>query len=457
MNRLPTLEEAGLESGQLEQLHEAFVSNGARLCTDSRNIQAGDCYVALRGERFDGHDFVNHALASGASMVITDRPQEAHTQYGRVFGVHNTLAALQRLAHYHRHQMNGLQVIAVAGSNGKTTCKELINAVLSKHYECHVTPGNFNNHLGVAISLLGIRPGTQWAIIEIGSNHPGELDLLCEMAEPNMGVVTSIGKEHLEGFGTMENIVHEETALYRYLHQNDGLAIAHKDSAIIMQTFEGQNFPLTYGVSPEADCVGKLVSGFPFLSLQWEFNAKALLDAPVLHTKIYGDYNLPHILAAATIGRYLSVPYDRISEAISHWQPRNNRSEIREFRGHWLVMDAYNANPDSMRAALGHFHRMKHSHKVILLGEMLEMGKHSEYEHRFLLESALHFDFQVMCLVGQAFWELRAEFPLYRFFENSEALHLFLRSAQWPASAVLFKGSRGNAMEQYADSLPEAL
>jgi len=456
MNQLPTLEEAGLENGRLEQLHEAFMAAGGKLCTDSRQLKAGDCYVALKGDRFDGHDFVEQALAAGAVMVITERAHEIKDGQDRVFGVHNSLAALQRLAQHHRRHMNGLKIIAVAGSNGKTTCKELIYAVLSKHYSCHLTPGNFNNHLGVAISLLGAPSGTEWAILEIGSNHPGEIDMLCEMVEPNMGVVTSIGKEHLEGFGTMENIIREETALYRYLLQNDGTAVAHKDSAVIMQTFDGLNVPLTYGICTEADCIGKLTGTFPYLSLQWEFSAKALMNAPVLATKIYGDYNLPHILAAAAIGRYLSVPYERISEAITTWQPLNNRSEIREFRGHWLILDAYNANPDSMRAALSHFHRMEHPHKIILLGEMLEMGEHSEYEHRFLLETTLHFDFQEICLVGQAFWQLRAEFPQYRFFEKSAKLHQFLRSAHWPASAILFKGSRGNAMEQYADSLSEA-
>ncbi|MBU6192709.1 MAG: UDP-N-acetylmuramoyl-tripeptide--D-alanyl-D-alanine ligase [Bacteroidetes bacterium] len=454
MNLLPSLEEAGLENGRLEQLYKAYTAAGARLCTDSRQLKTGDCYAALKGERFDGHDYVQQALAAGAAMVITERPEECEDGSGRVFGVRNTLAALQRLAQYHRRQMQGLKVLAVAGSNGKTTCKELIYAVLSKHYPCHLTPGNFNNHLGVAISLLGTPPGTEWAIIEIGSNHPGELDLLCEMVEPNMGVVTSIGKEHLEGFGTMENIVEEETTLYRYLLNNHGIAVAHQDAPLLMQTFADKKIPLTYGMSPDADCIGKLTGSFPYLSLQWEFNAKALWDAPVLHTRIYGDYNFPHILAAAAIGRYLSVPYDRICDALSEWQPRNNRSEIREMRGHWLVMDAYNANPDSMRAALGHFHRMKHPHKVILLGEMLEMGEHSAYEHRFLLENTLHFDFQVVCLVGQAFWALRNEFPSFRFFEDAAALHQFLQAAQWPASAILFKGSRGNAMEQYADSLP---
>ncbi len=456
MNQLPTLEEAGLQNGRLEQLHEAFMAAGGRLCTDSRLLKAGDCYAALKGERFDGHDFVEKALAAGASIVITERPEEIEDERERVFATRNTLAALQRLALYHRQQLQGLKVLAVAGSNGKTTCKELIYAVLSKHYPCHLTPGNFNNHLGVAISLLGTPPGTEWAIIEIGSNHPGELDLLCEMIEPNMGVVTSIGKEHLEGFGTMENIIREETALYRYIIDNHGFAIAHQDSPLIMQTFVGQKIPLTYGVNPESDCLGKLTGTFPYLSLQWEFNAKALWDAPVLHTKIYGDYNFPHILAAAAIGRYLSVPYDRICEALTSWQPRNNRSEIREFRGHWLIMDAYNANPDSMRAALEHFHRIEHPHKVILLGEMLEMGEYSEYEHRFLLETALHYDFQAVCLVGQAFWGLRNEFPLYRFFEDSASLHQFLQAARWSPSAILFKGSRGNAMEQYADSLPKS-
>lgn len=456
MNPLPTLEEAGLEEGRLEQMHKAFMAAGGRLCTDSRLLQAGDCYAALKGERFDGHDFVKQALAAGAVMVISERPEECEDKSGRVFGVRNTLAALQRLAQYHRRQLQGLKVLAVAGSNGKTTCKELIYAVLSQHYKCHLTPGNFNNHLGVAISLLGTPPGTEWAIIEIGSNHPGELDLLCEIAEPNMGVVTSIGKEHLEGFGTIENIIHEETTLYRYLLDNQGVVVAHQDSPLLMQTFHGKKIPLTYGVNPDADCIGKLKDTFPYLSLQWEFNAKALQDAPVLHTKIYGDYNLPHILAAAAIGRYLSVPYNRICEALTTWQPRNNRSEIRESRGHWLVMDAYNANPDSMRAALGHFHRMEHPHKVVLLGEMLEMGEHSEYEHRFLLETSLHFDFRVVCLVGQAFWALRNEFPSYQFFEDSAGLHQFLNSARWPSSAILFKGSRGNAMEKYADSIPEA-
>jgi UDP-N-acetylmuramoyl-tripeptide--D-alanyl-D-alanine ligase len=244
--------------------------------------------------------------------------------------------------------------------------------------------------------------------------------------------------------------------LYRWLNERGGQAFANRDNDLIMRGIKDLRPPITYGVHSESDCVGKLDRTFPYLQFRWDFNAKALIDAPLLESKIYGDYNFPHVLAAAAIGRYLSVPYDKISEALTTWEPRNNRSQWLAHRGHGVVLDAYNANPDSMQAALGHFGRMEHPHKAVLLGEMLELGQHSEYEHRFLLENLLRDPWEVCCLVGGAFWNLRAEFPTFHFFERAEDLHRFLGSSRWPASAVLVKGSRGNAMEQYLDSLPWA-
>jgi UDP-N-acetylmuramoyl-tripeptide--D-alanyl-D-alanine ligase len=458
MIEMPSLQEAGLDNGRLEVVYQRLVQNGLKICTDSRKLQAGDCFVALRGERFDGHGFVGKALEGGAAVVLAEEvPASVDTSLrDRVLLVRDSLAALQCLARHHRRSVPGLQVIGVAGSNGKTTCKELIYAVLSKHYVCHATPGNYNNHLGVALSLLGIREGTRLAVIEIGTNHPGEVEMLCHLAEPDLGVVTSIGKEHLEGLGSLEAILHEETALYRWLNERGGQAFANRDNDLIMKGIKDLRPPITYGVHPESDCVGRLVSTFPTLQFRWDFNAKSLIDAPLLESKIYVDYNFAHVLAAAAIGRYLSVPYDKISEALTNWEPRNNRSQWMAHRGHGVVLDAYNANPDSMQAALGHFGRMDHPHKALLLGEMLELGEHSEYEHRFLLENLLRDPWGVCCLVGEAFWNLRAEFPTFHFFERAEDLHRFLGASRWPASAVLVKGSRGNAMEQYLDSLPWA-
>jgi UDP-N-acetylmuramoyl-tripeptide--D-alanyl-D-alanine ligase len=458
MIEMPSLQEAGLDNGRLEVVYKRLVQNGLKICTDSRKLQAGDCFVALRGERFDGHGFVGKALEGGAAVVLAEEvPASVETALrDRVLLVRDSLAALQCLARHHRRSVPGLQVIGVAGSNGKTTCKELIYAVLSKHYVCHATPGNYNNHLGVALSLLGIREGTRWAVIEIGTNHPGEVEMLCHLAEPDLGVVTSIGKEHLEGLGSLEAILHEETALYRWLNERGGQAFANRDNDMIMRGIKDLRPPITYGVHSESDCVGKLDRTFPYLQFRWDFNAKALIDAPLLESKIYGDYNFPHVLAAAAIGRYLSVPYDKISEALTTWEPRNNRSQWLAHRGHGVVLDAYNANPDSMQAALGHFGRMEHPHKAVLLGEMLELGQHSEYEHRFLLENLLRYPWEVCCLVGASFWSLRAEFPTFHFFERPEDLHGYLETSRWPASAVLVKGSRGNAMEQYLDSLPWA-
>lgn len=453
---MPTLHEAGLDEGRLEIVYQQLLHHGLRICTDSRKLQGGDCFVALRGDRFDGHGFVVQALESGAAMVIAEEIpaglEESLRQ--RVFCVKNSLSALQCLARHHRRSVPGLQIIGVAGSNGKTTCKELIYAVLSQHYTCHATPGNYNNHLGVALSLLGIREGTRFGVIEIGTNHPGEVAMLCAMAEPDMGVVTSIGKEHLEGLGSLEAILEEETTLYRWLHEHEGQSFAHRDQELIMRGIQGLHPPITYGVHPDSDCVGRLEASFPYLRFRWDFNTKSLVDAPVLESKIYGDYNFPHVLAAAAVGRYLSVPYAKISEALTRWEPRNNRSQWLEHRGHGVVLDAYNANPDSMRVAVEHFGRLEHPHKAVLLGEMLELGEHSEYEHRFLLENLLRDPWAVCCLVGPSFWNLRAEFPGFHFFENAQGLHDYLKTCRWPASAVLIKGSRGNAMEQYLDSLP---
>jgi len=458
MTKMPTLEEAGLQDGRLELLHRAYTACGGRICTDSRLLQAGDCFVALKGEKVDGRDFVGQVLEQGAGLVLVDQgdPTWPEEHSDRVFEVRDSLAALQCLALHHRRSIQGLKVIGIAGSNGKTTCKELIYAVLSQHYICHATPGNYNNHLGVPLSLLGIRPGTAFAVIELGTNHPGEIEILCRMAEPDMGLVTSIGKEHLEGFGDLNQVIREEITLYRWIKEHGGHAFMHRDADLLVQNVALQDVTMTYGTHSSSDCLGKLIHSFPYLSFVWEMGSRALAHAPVVQTRVYGDYNFPHLLAAAALGRFLSVPYSRICAALETWEPRQNRSEIREFKGHWLVLDAYNANPDSMQAALGHFDRMQHPHKVILLGEMLEMGTHSEHEHRFLLENVSGAAFQAVCLIGSAFWNLRQEFPWFHFFKGPEDLQTFLQEQAWPSSAILLKGSRGNAMEQYLAFLPQA-
>ena len=460
---MPSLQEAGLDNGRLEVVYKRLVQNGLKICTDSRKLQAGDCFVALRGERFDGHGFVGKALEGGAAVVLAEEvPASVDTALrDRVLLVRDSLAALQCLARHHRRSVPGLQVIGVAGSNGKTTCKELIYAVLSKHYVCHATPGNYNNHLGVALSLLGIREGTRWAVIEIGTNHPGEVEMLCHLAEPDLGVVTSIGKEHLEGLGSLEAILHEETALYRWLNERGGQAFANRDNDLIMIGIKDLRPPITYGVHSESDCVGKLDRTFPYLQFRWDFNAKALIDAPLLESKIYGDYNFPHVLAAAAIGRYLSVPYDKISEALTTWEPRNNRSQWLAHRGHGVVLDAYNANPDAVLAALRAFAELAGgaARRVTVLGDMLELGEESGALHAEVGRAAAAAGAGLMVFVGEASAHGAAEAGRAG---AGEVIHVpaldeagvaRIAAALRPGDVILLKGSRGSRMERLLQAL----
>ncbi len=439
-----------------EELFDAYVRAGQRVATDSRKVQAGDLFFALKGERFNGHDFVHQALEMGVTAVVVDQ-EIVGVDPERCLRVSDVLASLQALAHHYRKSIEGLIVIGITGSNGKTTTKELVHAVLSMHYRSYATPGNLNNAIGVPLTLLGMPRGTEFCVVEMGANHPGEVMPLCAIADPDVGVVTAIGKEHLEGFGSLQAIIDTETELYAYLGQRNRQAFTPIDVPELMVA-AGVHCrapaPIYYGSSAEADCVGRLLPGDWTVRLQWENSYRLMLRAPQLETQLFGSYNFNNIMAAACLGRYFSVPYQKINKALADYTPSMNRSQLLQHGDRKIILDAYNANPHSMQLAVAGLAALTNVQRVVLLGDMLELGAAADEEHEVLLHQLKSIDLEAACLCGPLFMRQKDGFPEFEFFQNVDALlesgRLRTLSTQ---CAVLVKGSRSMGMERCLQGL----
>lgn len=429
-------------------LYERFVALGGRFSTDSRQIARDGIFFALKGPNFNGNHFAAQALQQGAALVVVDEMQDGLED--RYVYVPDVLHCMQQLAGMHRRSIKGLRLIGVTGSNGKTTTKELLKAAISSHYRCWATPGNLNNHIGVPISLLRMPADTEVAIIEMGANHPGEVYPLCEIAQPDLGVVTSVGKEHLEGFGSLEAIIETECELYKYLQKQGGQAFVHYENEALMGYLSGFRSAIYYGESKEADCVGRLLDADWQLRFQWENSYRLMLRAPQIETHLYGRYNFVNLLAAACIARHLSVPYEKINTALAAYTPANNRSQLLERGTNRIILDAYNANPHSMQAALENLAGTRFEHKLAILGDMYELGADADAEHRALLDFArekkLH-----LHLCGELFGKHAPDFPEFRFFESLEQLKAENLFSRFQDTVMLIKGSRGMAMERLVE------
>ncbi len=432
-------------------LHERFLAQGGAFTTDTRNIQPGDIFFALKGPSFNGNNFAAKALEQGASWVVIDEPQPA--MEGNYMLVDDVLATLQALAAHHRKSIPGLKVIGVTGSNGKTTTKELLKVAIASHYRCWATPGNLNNHIGVPITLLRMPSDTQIAVIEMGANHPGEVMPLCEIAQPDMGVVTSVGKEHLEGFGSLEAIIETECELYKYLAQTVGQAFVHYENTDLMAYAAQMHSAIYYGESKEADCVGRLLDSNWQLRFQWENSYRLMLRAPQVETKLYGRYNFVNLLAAACIARHLSVPYHKINEALASYEPANNRSQLLELHGNRIILDAYNANPHSMQAAVENLAGIRANQRVAVFGDMFELGEAAESEHLALLTLMQEKGIEVALLCGPLFGAHASTFPSFKFYQDLESLQADQPVSLFKDAVILVKGSRGMAMENYVNHL----
>ena len=426
----------------MEELYRLYLSSKG-ICTDSRKLEVGQLFFALRGENFDGNDFAEIALENGAIAVVIDDPEKIALR--NFYYVPDALTALQQLAQFHRKHFQ-IPVLAITGSNGTTTTKELISSVLSGKYRIKATSGNLNNHIGVPLTLLSIQADTEFAIIEMGANHLGEITFLCEIVQPDYGLITNIGKAHLEGFGNLAGVIRAKTELYKFLALSNGLAFVNgKDELLLTKS---SNLRRILYNSDSSAVKGDIVDTTGYLKV----SLRILNRDYLLHTQLVGAYNLPNILAAACIGNYFGVEDDKICEAIKNYRPSNFRSQFIKTQHNKLVMDAYNANPSSMEAAITNFVSRFESPKAAILGEMLELGLESKKEHQAIVDKIASANIQKLFFVGKNFSDIALP-PTAMHFENATLLKDYLRKEPLQQYFILIKGSRGNKLETLLDVL----
>lgn len=420
----------------------SLFSKESKVITDSRLKCSGGIFFALKGESFDGNLFAKQALENGCSYAIIDDSSIGNDS--RFILVDNVLVTLQKLARYHRDQFD-IPVIGITGTNGKTTTKELINAVLSKKYNPAYTKGNFNNHIGVPLTLLNINQNNDLAIIEMGANHPFEIEELCKIANPNYGLITSIGKAHLEGFGSFENIIKTKTELYNHIKQNEGRLFVNANDSLLVSLSEGIK-SFTYGKPTSSFVIGHFDESNPFLSVKVIENGVTYK----IQSNLIGSYNTSNILAAVCIGKHFGISINDIKIAIEDYYPENNRSQLKKTEKNTLLLDAYNANPSSMEASLENFKLMKSENKTAILGEMLELGVISEDEHKRIYAIAKSALLKEIFLVGN--WSVKQNEDTH-IFTNTQALIEYLKVNKIADRTILIKGSRGNKLETIVDFL----
>jgi UDP-N-acetylmuramoyl-tripeptide--D-alanyl-D-alanine ligase len=430
----------------IPELHAIFLTSSG-ICTDSRKIARNSLFFALSGENFNGNTFAEPALKDGALKAIIDDP-ELELENKTIL-VENSLKTLQELANFHRKHLN-LPIIALTGSNGKTTTKELINAVLSKRYITTATQGNLNNHIGVPLTLLSMTKKTEIGIVEMGANHLEEIKNLCLIAEPNYGYITNFGKAHLEGFGSEAGIVKGKSELYDYIKTTDGILFINTDDEKQNALTIGSN-RFTFGKNKENDIILSYTPALPFASILYQ--GKAFLS------QLTGFYNAQNMAAALSMGVYFEVERNEIESALAAYKPANNRSQIMEIGKLTLLLDAYNANPTSMEAALINFKGFKATQKVAILGDMFELGASAEQEHREIAKLALSHGYDALLLLGKNFKGTVIKADKLYYFENVEDLQLHLpddvKSFLKQKTHVLIKGSRGMALERLLPTLKE--
>lgn len=419
----------------LHQLFLAFPS----VCTDTRKITPNCIFFALRGDNFNGNTYAAEALNLGAAYAVVDDPLAAE-QDGTIL-VRDVLTTLQDLAMFHRQHCSA-QVIGLTGSNGKTTTKELITAVLSKKYRTIATVGNLNNHIGVPLTLLSIRPDTEFAVVEMGANHLGEIDFLCRLAMPDYGYITNFGKAHLEGFGSVEGVIQAKGELYEYLLPHNKFVFFNADDPIQNKRLASTTQKYGFSTDPSSSYPIQLLGADPFVRIQ--------VDEVSINTQLVGGYNFANCCAAMTIGNYFKVDIKDIKSAIENYIPQNNRSQIIERNGMRIILDAYNANPSSMGAALENFRNLEAEHKVVFLGDMFELGKSAETEHQKIADLAEKMGFDRVFLIGSNFYG--TEGPLHKY-KSFEELAEALKTIPLEQATVLIKGSRGMALERILDLL----
>jgi UDP-N-acetylmuramoyl-tripeptide--D-alanyl-D-alanine ligase len=420
----------------ISKIHKIFLQNHD-ICTDSRAIKENDIFFALKGGNFNGNLFVNQALEKGAAFAVCDELQDVlEANMNKVFVVEDVLESLQQLASYHAKQSKA-KILAIGGSNGKTTTKELIHEVLKTQHKVIATQGNFNNQIGVPLTLLKIEAETEIAIVEMGTNHPGEMQFLVELADPDLGLVTNIGKEHLEGFGDIEAVAKEESFLYHYLALHKRLVFVNADDVWLGNMAKRIEHKVTYGLNNPADYYAINSSNYPYASILWN-------DISI-NSKLAGEYNTINILAALAVGQHFSVTLENIKRAIEAYEPDNKRSQWITKGDYELMLDCYNANPDSMKVALLSFSKMNKG--AVILGDMLELGEAENQEHQEILAFAQSLDLDAVYTVGPRFSKLAKDFNTLAF-EHVEDLKTYFLKQGIAQKLFLIKGSRGIQLEK---------
>ena len=422
-------------------LYDLFIHN-PQITTDSRNCPKGSIFFALKGDKFDGNQYAGKALASGCVYAVIDNPDYYIGE--RTILVDNVLKTLQQLAHHHRKVL-GLPIIGITGTNGKTTTKELLAAVLSTKFNLLYTEGNFNNHIGVPLTLLRLTHDHEMAVIEMGASHPGDIKELVDIVHPNYGIITNVGRAHLEGFGSFEGVIRTKGELYDYIRRSKGKIFIKKENEYLQSIAKGIE-QITYGNGDDAFASGQVVSCDPFLVFNWKQQGKL----HSVETHMIGSYNLDNVLAAVAVGRFFKIPAERISRAIAAYEPTNNRSQFKKTDNNELIIDAYNANPSSMKVALDNFITMPVQPKAIILGDMRELGPTSDELHAEVVEQIKKGQFDKVFLCGEHFSKVGKEFSP---FATTEAMVEELRKQPLKGYHILIKGSHSMGLEKLADIL----
>jgi UDP-N-acetylmuramoyl-tripeptide--D-alanyl-D-alanine ligase len=420
----------------ITQIHNLFLKCNS-VSIDTRKIEPNSMFVAIKGANFDANTFATEALEKGASYVIIDNQDYMVDQ--RTILVEDSLTTLQKLATFHRQYLK-LPIIALTGSNGKTTTKELINVVLSKKFKTKATVGNLNNHIGVPLTLLSFNTETEIGIVEMGANHQKEIEFLCELALPDYGYITNFGKAHLEGFGGVEGVIKGKSEMYTYISNYNKLAFINLDDKIQVEKSKAfQSY--SFGVNKNNANVNiTSITANPFVEISFSNH--------LIKTHLVGLYNANNINAALTIGKHFEVDDASIKEALESYIPENNRSQLLSKGTNEIILDAYNANPSSMVVAIDNFLQLDDSNKVLILGDMFELGDESNYEHKLIVSSLLNKNDLLCYFIGNEFYANQMESANFYFFESFELFSYHLKGIKIENSSILIKGSRGMALER---------
>ncbi|WP_029035425.1 UDP-N-acetylmuramoyl-tripeptide--D-alanyl-D-alanine ligase [Salinimicrobium terrae] len=425
---------------KISQLHQLFLDSSG-ISTDTRKIKKDSIFFALKGENFNANEFAEEALEKGAAYAVID--EELKGENKRFLQVEDSLQALQQLASFHRKHL-GIPILALTGSNGKTTTKELFNVVLSMKFKVVATVGNLNNHIGVPLTLLSMNDETEIGIVEMGANHQKEIQFLCNIATPNYGYITNFGKAHLEGFGGVEGVIKGKKELYDHLKDNNKLLFLNLDDTLQRQE---KSYPNTFSFSSseKADIQLKYFREDSYAGIE--------VDGEKICGQLTGDYNGTNMAVAYIVGKYFGVPSQKIVKAIKHYSPQNNRSQIILKDNRKIILDAYNANPSSMAAALENLNHMEGSPKIAILGDMFELGSEAETEHQQLVEDYTASPINKIYIIGSNFYKTTSNSPKIKKFETFEDFRIWFQPSEFNEGIILIKGSRGMALERLMELL----